>query len=93
MDLKDLRKEIDQTDKSIINLIAKRMETSRSIAEFKKQNNLPIKNSHREKEIIHDMINQARAKKIDSVLVKKVMKLLIKYSKKEQKKILNYREN
>ena len=55
MDLKDLRDEIDQIDKEILGLFVKRMEVVKKVAEFKKQNNLPVLQGGREKEVIENI--------------------------------------
>ena len=42
MDLQDLRKEIDQIDDELVRLFVQRMEVSARIADYKKENGLPI---------------------------------------------------
>ena len=51
-DLKELRKEIDLIDNKLISLFQKRMEAVLKVAEYKKNNNLPILNTSREQEVI-----------------------------------------
>lgn len=53
MDLKDLRNEIDDIDSELLSLFIKRMNVCRKVAEFKKQNDLPILQGGREEEIIN----------------------------------------
>jgi len=55
MDLKDLRDEIDQIDKEILRLFVKLMDVVKKVAEFKKQNNLPVLQGGREKEVIENI--------------------------------------
>ncbi|MCL2519001.1 MAG: chorismate mutase [Oscillospiraceae bacterium] len=52
MDLEIIRKEIDDVDDQIKILFEKRMALVLEVAEYKKQNNLPVKNSTRENEIL-----------------------------------------
>lgn len=52
MDLADYRNKIDEIDKEIVSLFERRMETSEAIANYKKDNNLPILNSGREDQVI-----------------------------------------
>ena len=52
MDLKDIRQEIDRIDKQLLSLFNERMKCSIQVAEYKKEHNLPILNSEREKEIL-----------------------------------------
>ncbi|MEG2000910.1 MAG: chorismate mutase [Evtepia sp.] len=50
MDLNSLREEIDTIDTQLLNLFTARMETVGKIADYKKQNNLPIFDQNRENE-------------------------------------------
>ena len=52
MDLKELRKEIDATDRQIVALFEKRMEISERIAEYKQQAGLSVRDEAREAEKI-----------------------------------------
>ncbi len=53
MDLKDIRQEIDCIDKQLLSLFTERMKCSIQVARYKKEHNLPIFNSIREKEILN----------------------------------------
>lgn len=55
MDIKDLRQEIDTIDKALVELFCKRMETAAQIADYKKENNLPIQVPAREREILQEV--------------------------------------
>jgi len=55
MDLKEIRNEIDAIDEELVKLFEKRMETVRRVAEYKAENNLPIFNSKRERDIVNSM--------------------------------------
>lgn len=52
MDLKQLRDNIDDIDSSILSLFLQRMELCRSVAEYKKEHNLPVFQGGREEEVI-----------------------------------------
>ena len=52
MDLKEIRTEIDSIDKELIRLFTKRMECSKQVALYKKENNTPVLNVKREQEIL-----------------------------------------
>ena len=58
MELKKLRDEIDNIDDQLAVLYKKRMEIARAVAEVKKENNTPIENSVREKEIINRVTSE-----------------------------------
>ena len=53
MELDNLRQEIDQIDDDIRQLFQKRMEIASNIAQYKKENGLPVLNRTREREIIN----------------------------------------
>ena len=59
MDLTELRAQINQTDKQIEELFAKRMGLCMDVAEYKLKNNLEVFQSGREKEIIERVRNEA----------------------------------
>ena len=52
MDLNDIRKEIDSVDAQLVELYKKRMQLSAEVAEYKKNNNMPILDSSRERALL-----------------------------------------
>ncbi len=52
MDLKQLRNRIDETDSEILSLFMKRMELCKGVADYKKENNMPVFQGGREQEVI-----------------------------------------
>ena len=50
MDLQDLRTSIDAIDQQLIELFSRRMETSAAIAQYKRENHLPVLDAGRERE-------------------------------------------
>lgn len=52
MELKDYRAKLDDIDAQIVSLFCERMNTVRSIAEYKKAHELPVLAPGREKEIL-----------------------------------------
>ena len=59
MDLKDYRKEIDAIDDQLVQLFGKRMDIAAKIADYKKENNLPILVPAREREKLADVARKA----------------------------------
>lgn len=59
MDLKELRNEIDQIDDALVRLFVQRMEVSARIADYKKDNGLPIFVPTREAEKLLDIAQKA----------------------------------
>ena len=61
MKLKEYREKIDMVDEKLIALFAERMELSRAIAEYKKENGLPVLDASREKEKLDRVAEQSPA--------------------------------
>ena len=59
MDLKEIRNQIDQIDDQLVKLFVDRMGLSAKVAEYKKQNTLPIYVPAREREILQDVAAKA----------------------------------
>lgn len=55
MDIKELREKINGIDNQLTELFLKRMELVRGVAEYKRDNNLPILDAAREQEILRDI--------------------------------------
>ena len=52
MDLNEIRKEIDSVDEQLVTLYKKRMQLSAEVAEYKRNNNIPILDSSRERALL-----------------------------------------
>ena len=61
MKLEDYREKIDTVDEKLIALFAERMELSRAIAEYKKENGLPVLDASREKEKLESAAERSPA--------------------------------
>ena len=59
MDISELRKQINQIDREIVELYGKRMETAREIGRYKREHNLPVLDSERERELLNRVAEQA----------------------------------
>ena len=59
MDIKELREQIDETDREIVKLYGKRMETARAIGRYKRENGLPVLDSERERNLLNKVAEQA----------------------------------
>lgn len=88
--LEILRNQIDDIDKQLTELFEKRMETVLKVAQYKKENNIPILNKSREEEVIEKNIKYLKNKgfkKEETEFLKSVMAI----SKKAQaRKIFEY---
>lgn len=86
-DIKELRKNIDSIDEKIINLFEERMEIVVEVAKYKKDNNFPIFNEDREKEVIDKNIRKLKNKNIDKYC-EKFLQAMMDVSKAYQKQML-----
>lgn len=59
MDINDYRQEIDAIDRELVELFRQRMEVAAKIADYKKENNLPILVPAREREKLKEVAEQA----------------------------------
>ena len=59
MDLNELRGQIDQIDDQLVKLFGQRMDVAAQIADYKKENNLPILMPVREREKLQDVAEKA----------------------------------
>ena len=59
MDLNELRNEINQIDDEILRLFLRRMEVAGQVADYKRENNLPIYQPQREREILKTVAEKA----------------------------------
>ncbi len=58
MDINNLRDEINSIDNELVELFEKRMRTAAAIADYKKQNGLPISDKGREREVINKVTSK-----------------------------------
>lgn len=85
MDLKDLRKQINEIDDEILSLYLKRMNISKQIGQYKKEHNLPIYDQKREEELINNLLNKIDNNELKENY-KKIIQLILIESKNQQKK-------
>lgn len=86
-DLKLLREQIQTIDTQILELASERMKLCRKVGEYKRENQLPIKDYKVEKQIIEKTRQQANSLGIEPDLAVDLIKGLIKYSVIEQDQI------
>ena len=87
MNLEQLRKKIDDVDCEIIKLVEDRMNIASEIAEYKKENNIPVLNSAREREILNNIASKSKPE-IKSYM-RVLYSLMFELSRSYQSKILN----
>lgn len=89
MDIKEYRNEIDSIDSQLIELFSKRMETAGKIAQYKRENNIPVLDRQRERELI-DRVASLSPKELESYTIRLYQQIL-ELSKSYQNSTANVR--
>ena len=84
----ELRKEIDQIDRQLVQLFEKRMKVSTEIAEYKLANNLPVLDAQREKMVINKDISYLNDRTLDTY-ISDFSKHLMELSRRRQQECLH----
>ena len=86
MKLEEYREKIDAVDEKLVALFAERMELSRSIAEYKKENGLPVLDASREKKKLRRVAEQSPAELRE--YTRRLYKLLFELSRDYQRELI-----
>ncbi len=86
--LEKLREGIDKIDGKIIDLLIKRKNLVKNIAQLKKELKKPVFDNAREKQIIEKMKLEAREKNLDEDFIISIYDIILKNSREEQEKIV-----
>lgn len=81
-DLEKLRKDIEKIDDKVFMLLSKRFEIVEKVGEYKKQNNLPIRNKERENTLIKSMSEKFS---MDRTFVTRLYRIIFNNSYKIEK--------
>lgn len=84
MKLEDLRRKIDNTDASIVKLIAERMRIAREIGEEKKKRGKQIDDRKREKRVWENIKSIARDENISQEVIERIYKQIVTACKRTQ---------
>ncbi len=87
--LTELRKQIDEMDDQLLEVLAKRMRISREIGTYKKEHNMQILQTQRYSEILEDRIEQAVKFGIDGDCMKKILESIHEESVRQQMTVMN----
>lgn len=85
-----LRRQIDELDNSLLELIARRMRVAREIGQYKKEHNMPILQSDRYDEILKDRIAHADKLGLDSEFMKTVLVAIHEESVRHQQEVMKH---
>ena len=78
--LNNYRKEIDEIDDELLNLISKRMKISEKIGEFKKEHKVTVLQMDRWKSVLEDHINKGVNLGLSKESVKEIFEIIHKDS-------------
>lgn len=86
MKLEDYREKIDTVDEKLIALFAERMALSRAIAEYKKENGIPVLDASREEKKLRRVAEQSPAELRE--YTRRLYKLLFELSRDYQRELI-----
>ncbi len=86
--LATLRKQIDEIDVNLIELLAKRMRISREIGQYKKEHDMPVLQAVRYDEIISKRVAQAAAMEMSEEFMKTILEAIHTESVRQQMEIM-----
>ena len=87
--LTEYRHQLDEIDYQIVELMAKRQDVARAIAELKLAHDIKVQDPEREQVVIADRTERANIFGIDEQTCKFVFEALIDASRQEQESIIN----
>jgi len=86
-ELEQCRKEIDEIDKELINLFERRMDIAIRVANYKKENDLPIYDEERESKVIKKNVDNLKNKNYD-LLARRFFLSIVELSRSLQESII-----
>lgn len=87
--LNELRRQIDELDNQLLDLLAKRMRISREIGLYKKEHDMPILQATRYDEILNKRVEQACNMDMDGEFMKAILAAIHEESIRQQMVIIN----
>jgi chorismate mutase len=88
-DLSILRRQIDELDNKLLEVLAKRFRVSREIGTYKKEHNMAVLQTVRYDEILKDRISQAESMDINGEFMKTVLEAIHEESVRVQLELIN----
>ncbi|MBS3815614.1 MAG: chorismate mutase [Hadesarchaea archaeon] len=85
-DLSELRKEIDEVDEKILDLLSQRLNIASEILKLKKESGRKIKDKKREQEVIERARDKAKEKGLDPEFAEDILRLIISRTAGAEKK-------
>lgn len=84
--LDELRDEIEEIDRDIVESIARRTYVAESIAQVKEERGMEIHDPDREQDVLERVADRADSLDVDPEVVREVFELLMEMSKDEQRR-------
>ena len=91
MDIKDLRLEIDAIDQELVKVFCQRMEVAARIADYKREQGLPIYHPGREQEVLQKVTSLAGEK--HGKYIRSIYEVIFELSKEYQLRYMEQMEN
>lgn len=91
--LEKLREQVDNTDKEILYLIKRRLQTIKKIAKYKFENNLEIEDLDREDKVILDKTRLSITLNLNESFIREIFETIVKESKVVQKDFIDSKKN
>ncbi|MBI5452912.1 chorismate mutase [Candidatus Gottesmanbacteria bacterium] len=85
--LEDLRKEIDNLDQELLQILAKRMETVKMIGSLKDAKGFPVLDEKRREELLRSIVEKAKSMNLGREFVEKVFNTIHDHAVDLQNKI------
>ncbi len=84
--LEDLRKEIDEIDHEILQILVKRVDVVKQIGELKNEQNIPVIDEQRREKLLQSITERAKVFHLSEDFVKKLFKEIHDHAVELQKK-------
>jgi chorismate mutase len=88
-DLSVLRHQIDELDNQLLEVLSKRLRVSREIGIYKKEHNMPVLQTLRYDEILHNRVAQAESIGINGDFMKNILEAIHEESVRVQLELIN----
>ena len=86
MELEDLRKRIDELDCELLDVISRRLALMPMVADVKREQNAPVNQEDRERELMEGMRKMAQERGMSADFVERIMAEIIAESKRIQER-------
>ncbi len=86
MELEDLRKQIDELDCELLEVISRRLALMPMVADVKREQNASVNQEERERELMANMRKMAQEREMSPDFVERIMREIIAESKRIQER-------